>query len=104
MDRQRIEELLKRSREADKIDRGRAALFAKLVASPEWKAYEELLSVRLQGYSEELLSPAGSVDGAMVLEFIKGAMHGMLLAQGLPRVIVEAMKDSMSSGEEEDDE
>jgi hypothetical protein len=103
--RQHIDELIKQGRAADRVDAGRALLFRKLVSSPEWQAYSELLSSRIQGYSDVLLAPAGSVDGAVALEFIKGAMHGMLLAQGLPGVIVEAMKDSASnSGDSDGDE
>jgi len=94
-----LEDLKKLGKKADKEDRERSELFAVMIKSPAWGAYMELLNVKIQGYGSELLSPAGSVDGAMAQEYIKGAMYGMMMARDLPAGIIQAMKD-LGPGEE----
>lgn len=89
-----LEELLKASKKANKEDKELADLLSMLLKSKAWEAYEKLLASRIQSYSDYVLRPAASVDRAMALEYVKGAMSGLIMAQQLPSVIVEAMKPS----------
>ena len=99
---ERLRDLIKEARKADSEDRQRANLFEAMVKSEHWKVYSALLGSRLQSFSDILLSPAGSVDGAMAQEFIKGAMFGLVLARDLPSTIISTMKAGVP--DDEDDE
>lgn len=100
MDRQpHIEDLLKDGRALDKIDRDRAELFEPMVKTPGWLAYVEVLNSMIEQRGTEILGPAGSVDGAMRLEYIKGAMFGLLLARDLPSVTIQQMSASRPATE-----
>jgi hypothetical protein len=101
--RGQVEDLLKTSRLANKIDKGRAELFEQLVKSPAWEAYVEILSSRIQMFADMVLAPAGSADNAIGLEFVKGAMSGLIIARDLPSVIVMAMKPAVPATDGEDE-
>lgn len=87
-----IDELLSAARKANKEDRERAELFEGLVRSASWKSYVALLMGRVQAFSDVILQPAGTRDNVLLLEYLKGAMFGLLLARDLPSVTIEAMK------------
>lgn len=99
---QRIEELVKVSKKADKEDKELIEALQVLVRRPEWQTYLSLINKRIQGFSDIVLMPAQTMDGAVALEYAKGAMFGLILASTLPGVIVEnAMKPSGDDGDEE---
>jgi len=83
------EELLKTSREAMAQDRKRRDAFEGLLKHPGWKEFQELLNLMIGERSAELLSPAGSVDKMIALEFVKGTMNGLILARDLPKIIID---------------
>lgn len=100
-------ELVKEGRAAEVKDRERAELFGVLIASPGWTAYSEVLNKMIEDRGSEILAPARSVDGAIALEHVKGAMYGLILARDLPFATIEAMKQLAASHpaqEEETDE
>lgn len=90
--KKQTEELLKIGRAADKVDKELADFMEALIKHPAWLAYQKQLDTRIQAHSDVVLGPAGSVDGAMTLEHIKGTMRGLLIARELPSVIIAAMK------------
>lgn len=92
MDPNLINELQKQARLADKIDKERAEQFEALLRHPGWATYEALLNARIQLFADAIMAPAGSVDGAIALEWVKGAMSGVILARDLPSVTINAMK------------
>jgi hypothetical protein len=47
--------------------------------------------MRLQGMADEILRPSASVDAMIGLEYVKGAMSGLILARDLPSVTIAAM-------------
>jgi hypothetical protein len=87
----RMDELLKNARSADKIDRERAELFTAMIKTPAWIEYVSLLNMRLQGFADQVLSPSGSVDAMIGLEYVKGTMSGLVIARDLPSVTIAAM-------------
>lgn len=89
---QHIEQLTKEGKKADQQDREKSEALAVLLRHPGWQVYTEMLNARIQLHSDVVLRPATSIDGAIGLEYVKGAMSGLILARDLPRVIVEAMK------------
>ena len=100
--RKEHEELLQEGRRQTKLDKERADVFEALVKSPGWKIYEELLGARIQALGGEILEPAGSVDGAIALEHVKGTMKGLILARDLPSIIIGNTKaDTSAQGETE---
>lgn len=99
-----IEDLLKTSREATKIDKKRAELFEAMTRMEGWKIYVELLEQRIQVFADTVLQPASSVDNAIALEYVKGAMSGVIMARDLPSVIVAAMKSAPVENFEGDEE
>jgi len=101
MDRAIVDGLVKSAREAKKVDREREELFKVLIRHPGWVLYVELLNARKQMFSDQLLAPAGSVDGAVAQEYIKGALFGLVLATDLPQLTVIGMEQAESSGDEE---
>jgi hypothetical protein len=100
---QRIEELFKESRKAAVIDRERADLFAWLVKQPAWLAYLEILESKIQGLADEVLAPAKSVDGMVTLEYVKGAMSGLIMARDIPSITI-AAKAELGPVKEDDDD
>jgi hypothetical protein len=106
-----IEELLRTAREATKIDKERIELFGLLVKHPGWTVYVELLEAMIQGKADEVLAPAGGVDRMVGLEYVKGAMSGLIMARDIVAVTI-AAKDQIrepvnvdaAGVEEEDDE
>lgn len=91
MDKTQTDELYKQARVADKIDRERAELFQALLNHPGWSVYRALLDSRIQSFADAVMAPSGSVDGAIALEWVKGAMSGVILARDLPSVTIAAM-------------
>lgn len=89
---QDIKDLLKDSRTYEQVDRERVEVFQSLIVHPGWKAYHDLLMQMIEDRGAEVLAPAGSIDGAMKLEYIKGAMSGLILARDLPHVSIASMK------------
>lgn len=95
-------ELLKQARTADKIDKERADQFRALTRHPGWALYQELIMARVQLFADRITAPAGSVDGAFALEWVKGAMSGLILARDLPSVTIAAIEAAVpaTDGEE----
>lgn len=87
--KKRHEELLKASKEAMALDRRRRDSFEGLVNHPGWKEYQLLLGLMIQARADEILAPAGSMEKAIILEFIKGSMNGLIMARDLPGLIIE---------------
>src|SRR5690348_9099262 len=70
-----VQELLKTSKAADREDRERAEVLQALIKHPGWDVYAHLLQVFVQSRSNQVLGPAGSVNGAVALEYVKGTMN-----------------------------
>ena len=87
----KVQELLKDARSADRIDKERAELFAAMLRTAAWLEYVNLLEAKLQGMADEILAPSGSIEGMIRLEYVKGAMSGLVLARDLPSVTIAAM-------------
>jgi len=90
-----VAELHKLARVADKVDKERAELFRGLMKHPGWATYQELLASRIQVFADAVMAPAGSVDSAVALEWVKGAMSGVILARDLPSVTIAAMETAV---------
>lgn len=105
---QRVEELLKNARAADRIDREREELFGAMVRSAAWKEYISLLESKIQGMADVILAPSNSVDALVGLEYVKGAMSGLIIARDLPSVTIAAMeqlrRERVGAEAESDDE
>jgi hypothetical protein len=100
---EQIEDLLKTGRFADKIDKERAEAFETLIRTPGWALYIDLISTFIQARADEVLAPAGSVEGAIRLEYIKGAMSGLIMARDLPSTIIAAMKPAVPATDGDDE-
>jgi hypothetical protein len=105
-----FDKLLEDSRIYDKVDRDRAEIFERMVRTPAWLLFVELVNDIIETRGAELLSPAGSIDGVLAGEHLKGSMSGLIMARDLPSVIIahmEAMKSpaqyDASEDEDEDD-
>jgi hypothetical protein len=94
-------ELEKQARKADAIDKERGDLLRMLMKHPGWKVYQELLSAQMQIRADQILSPAGSVDGMVALEYTKGALAGLVLAGDLPSVTIAAAEELRKIEEDE---
>lgn len=100
--REHIADLLKEGKKADKLDKERVELFMLLLKHPAWPLYVTLLDSKIQAFADAVMSPASSVDGAVALEYVKGAMSGLIIARDLPSITVAAMKAAIpASGEDE---
>lgn len=99
-----IDELRKQAKAADAIDKERMDLFRGLIRHPGWALYQELLSSRIQLFGDRVAAPAGSVDGAFALEWVKGAMSGLILARDLPSVTIGAIEAAVPATDGEDDD
>jgi hypothetical protein len=91
---QRIEQLLRDARAANKIDRERIELLEMLIRTPAWQAYVGIIEAKLQMLADEVLAPAKSVDGMVTMEYIKGTMSGLVIARDIPFVTI-AAKDQL---------
>lgn len=98
-----VEELMRNARAAAKVDRERIELFEKLVTTPAWQAYIELLNAKIQLFADQLMLPGGSIDGCIALEYVKGAMGGLIMARDIPDATI-AGKDQLRSMLTEEDE
>lgn len=85
------EEFVKASREALTKDRQRRDAFEGLLKHTGWGVFQELMNSMIEQRAQQILAPAGSVDGAMLLEHVKGTMNGLILARDLPSLIVNAV-------------
>lgn len=93
-----VEELKKIARGADKVDKERADTMASLVKHPGWAIYMAVLGVKLQETSELMLAPEQELLATGVnTEFVKGTMRGLLIAQGLPSVMIEGKEELKNS-------
>lgn len=102
---QRVEDLLREARKASRIDRERIEQFEGLIRSPGWSTYLQVLEAKIQMLADEVLSPAKSVDGMVGLEYVKGAMSGLIMARDIPSVTIAAKPDLIPVGaDEEEDE
>lgn len=101
-----IEELLKNARAAAKVDKERIELFEKMLTTPAWQVYVELLNAKIQMFADQVLAPSGTVDGCVALEYVKGAMSGLIMARDIPDAIISAKDQirSMVAEEDEDDD
>jgi hypothetical protein len=97
-----VEELLRNARAADRIDRERAEMFVSMVKSPAWREYISLLEAKIQGFADVILAPSQSIDALLGLEYIKGAMSGLILARDLPSVTIAAMEQLRQERREDD--
>ena len=97
----RLEELLRESRQADKEDLAKADAFQVLVKHASWVPYLALLNTRIQHLADALLAPAGSINGMVTQEYLKGAMSGLILARDLPSVIIAATAEIRKPATEE---
>lgn len=86
------EELAKQSRAADKTDRERAELFEVMLKTEAWKEFSKLVDVMVQRLADQIQGPGVSVDGMVMLEYQKGTMRGLLVAQGLPQYTITVAK------------
>lgn len=86
------EEVAKQGRAADKADRERADLFEGMMKTEAWKQYSALIDAQVQKLADQIQGPAGSVDGMVALEYQKGTMRGLLVAQGLPQYTITVAK------------
>lgn len=93
--------LLSDARKADAIDRERADFLQALVKTPGWKVYLELLNLRIQNFADQVMAPAGSINGMISSEYLKGAMSGVIIARDLPAVIIAAMEQLRPATHEE---
>lgn len=98
------ESSLKEAREANRIDRERVELFEVMVKTPGWKAYRELLEKHIESQGSILLNPAGSVDGAILQEYEKGTMRGLILARDLPALTIQRLRSLTSDPDTENSE
>src|SRR5258707_8753584 len=65
---EKISDLMKEARKADRVDKERAELFEGMMKTPAWKSYVELLELRLQLFADVVLQPSTSIDGSIALE------------------------------------
>lgn len=104
----KIRELLKDARSADRVDRERAELFGAMIRTAAWQEYIAILEAKLQGMADEILRPSQSVDAMVGMEYVKGAMSGLILARDLPSVIIGAMdqlrRDRVAPTDEENED
>lgn len=100
--RKKHEELLKVSREALRVDRQRKDAFEGMVKTPGWKEFQNLLNTMINDRGMSVLSPAGSMEGAVALEFVKGTMNGLILARDLPSLIIDATPATKIEDDNED--
>lgn len=100
----RLQELLSESRKAKKEDKEMAEALSAMMKTRGWAFYMQLLGAHIQSFSDVMLQPAGSLDGLVSGEYIKGAMYGLVLARDRPSVIVESMKQVLASDQDEDTE
>lgn len=98
----RQEELIKASKDALRIDRARKEAFESLVKHPGWKLYQELLNTMANDRGMILLSPAGSMDAAVAMEFIKGSMNGLILARDLPMLVISDVPTKPAEGDDDE--
>lgn len=104
LDKERLDDLLRDSRAADRIDRERAEAFQQMVASKGWAMFVQLIDARLQAFSDELLQPLSDMGRAGLQEYMKGAMWAFVLLRDLPANTIQAMKAAQQASKETDDE
>src|SRR5258706_15319904 len=100
---EKISDLMKEARKADRVDKERAELFEGMMKTPAWKAYVELLELRLQLFADVVLQPSTSIDGSIALEYVKGAMGGIVMSRDLPSVTIALMSQINPSSDGDDE-
>jgi hypothetical protein len=71
-----------------------------MVASRAWKRYSAILTEQVDGRIDGIiLTPAGSLDGAMVQEYAKGEVAGLKLALLIVPELIENMNSDYEAGE-----
>jgi hypothetical protein len=95
-------ELVKQAKAADKEDKEAAQLFQVMIQTPAWKEFVKKLERRQQMFADSLLAPAGSLDKCIGLEWIKGALSGLIMARDLPSITIAAAKE-LRKAEDDDD-
>jgi hypothetical protein len=96
----RVRELLRDARLANRIDKDRAELFEGMIKSKAWQEYIALLDAKIQGMADVILAPANTQNGLIALEYVKGAMSGLILARDLPKLTVTAMMQQSEDSDE----
>src|ERR1700704_10332 len=96
------EDLIKTAKVADKEDRERAELFQALVVTAGWKAYVSMLERKMQEKADVILQPSKGVDGCIALEYVKGALSGLVIARDLPSVTIAAARELRHTEEDGD--
>jgi len=99
-----LDELKKQSRAAHKEDRERAEAFVPMLRTEGWTHYVSILNLRLQSLSETLLQPSNGVEGVLNSEYVKGAMFALMLARDTPSAIIDSMRQSPTSDQEDQTE
>lgn len=98
-----IEELLKLARKSGKADRELIQLFETLPRNAAFQAYLGLLNRMIEMRGGEILAPAGSIDGVLKGEHVKGSMFGLILARDLVPTMLEQMKRfALAEGDSDD--
>jgi len=87
-------DLLKASKEANKVDRELADAMERLLAFEPFQVFlTKVIGPRLQDLGELSLQPAMTNDGMVRKEYLHGAMYAFILTRDLPSRIIASMKD-----------
>jgi hypothetical protein len=96
-----MDALLRVSRKADQEDKKLIENMQRLVHSHDFIMYvRQVLGPRIEGFGMALLEPAGTQDGLVRSEFVKGALYGLCLARDLPSVIISATTKQEEASDE----
>lgn len=96
-------ELEKKFREQLRRDRKIKEAFEVLARNESFQVYLGVLNSMVETRGMDVIAPAGSVDGAIALEYVKGTMNGLILARDLPSVTIASMKDAVVTANDEED-
>lgn len=96
-------ELEKKFREQLRQDRKIKEAFEVLARNDSFQVYLGVLNSMIELRGTDVLAPAGNVDGAVALEYVKGTMYGLILARDLPSVTIASMKDAVVTANDEED-
>lgn len=98
-----VEKLVREARKADKEDQVLADAMGRLLSSQDFQTYlTKLIYPRIMAFGTALTAPAGSLDGLVTSEYIKGTLCGLCLARDLPSVIIQAMSEVRKTQENTD--
>lgn len=86
---EKLEGLLKTSRQATQDDRKLVESMERLLKNPDFTTYlRKVVDVRMELFVERISQPSESIDGMVKSEFLKGALFAFCLCRDLPSVIV----------------